>query len=512
MTESPRDEHELTEAEAAKLTLRARLGMVILALRSVALELLVLGANIFLARVLDPGDFGAFAIVQFVLSFSLLLGDAGLGGALIQQKRAPSQTELSTVFWAQMLLLAVLMGFVWAAAPFAKRVWPSLPEGSEWLLRALTLSVAFGFVRSVPSILMERDLQFGRLSILQLIHTVVFYVSVVVLAALGLRVWALVLGVVAESLCLLVGTYALRPWRPSLAFDREALRPMLRFGVAFQAKGIISFVSEAVMPLFAGGMIGKEGLGLVNWGRQTAYFPLKLVEIVGRVSFPLYSRLRSDKALLAREVARNVAICLVGTLFFVSTVLAIGEDIVLLIFGPKWLPGMPVLYVFSLAIALGFVSPIIAAAFDAIGEPQIFVRLSLMWTVVNWVTVATTMYFVRGEHRLLAFAIAYSAHVVVGNLAVLYVTRKKLEPLGIGGRVRATLVAAVVTALAGRFAVHPWAGGVLGVVGGTLTCGLAFAAVLLALDATARDDARALVEKAREGLRSLRLARPTGAE
>src|SRR5262249_54009145 len=88
---------------------RARAGIFFLALRTTALQLMIMGGEVYVRRLLTPADFGAFAIAQFALVFFNQLGDAGLGGALIQKKDEPTQVELSSIWWLQVILaLAVV--------------------------------------------------------------------------------------------------------------------------------------------------------------------------------------------------------------------------------------------------------------------------------------------------------------------------------------------------------------------------------------------------------------------
>jgi O-antigen/teichoic acid export membrane protein len=482
----------LTKESAKRMTLRARVGMLILTLRAIVLQLLVLGANVLMARVLDPGDFGMFAIVQFVLTLSMLLGDAGLGGALIQQKKEPTQRELSTVFWVQTGLAFAVVAVVWGLSPFARRLWPNLPPESAWLLRTLSLSILFSFLRAIPSILMERHMAFGRLSIIEVLNSLTFYVTVVVLALLHFRAWSLVAGVVAQAAVTFVTTFICRPWKPSFTFDRKALGPMIKFGLPFQVKGIISFFNDAVTPLYAGAMLGQTGLGYVNWGRATAYFPLKLVEVVGRVSFPLYSRLREDPKLLVAEIEKNIKTCLTGTLFFVGLVYAVGPNLTLVVYSDKWMPAVPVLYVFVLAISIGFVSPIIGSAFDAIGEPKIFVRLSIMWTIVNWTSVLVLTPLFPARLRVVGFAVAYSVHVVVGNGAVIWVMRQKLPPTNLWPRARAAILGAIVLAAVGRVGLHPWANGVVTFILAVVASVVLYTTMVALFDSSMRRELRTL--------------------
>ena len=94
--------------DAASLQRQARLGIALMAGRSVVNQLIILGGNIHLYRVLSPADYGTFAIVQFTISFFRLFGDAGLGAALIQKESEPTHAELSSV-WTLQLLLGCLL-------------------------------------------------------------------------------------------------------------------------------------------------------------------------------------------------------------------------------------------------------------------------------------------------------------------------------------------------------------------------------------------------------------------
>ena len=66
-----------------------------------------------------------------------------------------------------MLLSLALMVVVCLGAPYILRIWPDLPPNCVWLLRALSLDLVLTAARVVPTMLMERHLQYGRLSLLE---------------------------------------------------------------------------------------------------------------------------------------------------------------------------------------------------------------------------------------------------------------------------------------------------------------------------------------------------------
>lgn len=465
---------------------RARLGVILLAARTVLIQIAVAGGMWALARLLTPRDFGVFAIVQFALSFFAFFGDAGLGGAIVQRQGKPTDRELSSLFFAQIGVSLVVVAAVALSAPLLPRIWHDLPEGSEWLLRALSLGLLLTALRVVPSILMERDLLFGRLAALDFVVSVTFYVGAVAAAFFfHLGVWSLVVGVLLQAVAALALALALRPWRPILAFDWALLRPLFAFGLKYQSKNLIGFVNGAVSPVYAGSQLGAAPVGLVNWGQSTAYFPLKLVEIMGRVTFPVFAKLQHEPALFAETLGRALQICALGTLFFVGLFLGLGEPITRIMFGAQWLPALPILHIFSGAIAIGFVSPVVGAALDAAGRPGIFARLSLVWTLLNWTVVLLT----TPRWGMLGFAAGYSVHVIVGNLAVLWVMRTVVPGVRAWSRFwSSALGGAVVFALA-RGLLAPHVGGWASLASAVVALLGAFATVVLVVDRRGVQDA-----------------------
>lgn len=477
--EDARKNTDAPTVDAAQLRRRARMGVVLLTLRTIAQQFIVLGGMVYLARLLGPTDYGTFWLVQFALSFFTLFGDAGLGAALVQQRSAPTHDELSTIFWAQLAMGCAVVALVFAAAPFVVRFWPDLPPSSENLMRALSGGFLLVSLRGLPAILMERNLEFGRLAVLDVVLSITFYGAAVVLAALGWGVKSLIAAVLLQGLVGLVVAYSMRPFAPGLVFDRRGIIPVLRFGVAFQTKAAVGFVNGAVTPILGGRMLGREQFGIVSWSQNTAWFSLKVVDILSRVNFPLFSRLQDRPVEFARTLEASVRLCAVATFFMVALFLGLGPGIVEVLYGAKWLPALPTLYVFAVVITIGFVSPILAGALDAIGKPQIVMRLSIAWTLLNWVAVRVAMWI---SPTMLAFALGLCVHVVFGNLAVVYVMKRMFPEARFLAVVRTCVAACAVVSVGARWLVLPWLKGPMTLVGATLLCAAAFAGLYAAMD------------------------------
>jgi O-antigen/teichoic acid export membrane protein len=485
--------------DEATLHGRARVGAVLLAGRTVLQQLTILVGTVYLARLLGPREFGAFWIVQFALSFFTIFGDAGLGAALIQKKDAATQEELSSVFWFQVLLGIFVALVVSSLAPWIVTFWADLPKGADQMLRALSLELLLTSLRVIPAILLERELLFGRLAVLDLVLTIAFYGSAVVLAHLGFGPYALVAGVLIQGVAGIVTAYSFRPWLPSFQFNTAILQPVLKFGVAFQVKYIIGFVNGAVMPLYAGRALGSYALGIVTWSQNTAFFPLRIVDILGRVNFPLLSRLQDDRQAFARSIERTMQVCATVTLLFVALFMGLGPAVVQVIYGDKWMPALPTLYVFAAAISVGFLVPIINGAIDAIGQPRVMMRLGVYWAIINWIAVTTVMQF---RNDALSFSLAYCVHILFGNLAAVFAIKKLLPSARLWPRLRAATVSAVAAAIVARWVLLPWTKGPITLTAAVLTSIAVFGGIVMLLDRSVLVEIRALVQKNRKSAKN----------
>ena len=120
--------------------------------------------------------------------------------------------------------------------------------------------------------------------------------------------------------------------------------------------------------MYAGRMLGQSQLGFINLGQSTAYFPLRLVDVMARVSFPLFSRLQKEPKAFAKALERGVVVSAMGTLFFVGLAFGLGPNLIHVVYGDKWLPALPLFYVYAGALSIGFLHPVVSPALDALAS------------------------------------------------------------------------------------------------------------------------------------------------
>src|SRR5690606_19203223 len=124
-----------------------------------------LGSTAVLARLLTPADFGLIAMVTVVTGFVEMFKDAGLSMATIQRERI-THAQVSTLFWINVALSALIMLLIAALAPAIAWFY-----GEPRLLPitlALSGTMIFGGLAVQHQALLRRQMQFGRLATIEI--------------------------------------------------------------------------------------------------------------------------------------------------------------------------------------------------------------------------------------------------------------------------------------------------------------------------------------------------------
>lgn len=483
-------------SEDQALKRRAKLGLIALTVRSILQNVVILVANVYLARVLTPGDYGIFGILQYAVSFFKLIGDTGLGAALVQKHEPPDDVELSSIWWLQLALGVGLVALSFCAVPVLPLVWPALTGDVALLLPGLALSLLFTMMRAVPFLILERQVNFGWVGLLEFMGTLAYYGSALVLARLGYGAAALVWATVGQAALVSIAANIVLPWKPKWTYDHARVRGLLKFGFAFQSTNIVGFINGSLTPLLVGSRLGKDALGIVNFAQGTAWFPTHPVGIVRRVYFPYLSRLQSDRVAFARELDKATLLCALPSCFFCALFLGGAEKLVEIIYSAKWLPAVAPLYFYSIGFVFTFFSWIGGAAVEAMGQTGRIFRVALVGTLVNW---AATIVATLISPTPTAFAAGFLLHLIVAPFLV-YLAVREIAPDAKPVRVVARVVLAMgVSAIVGRLTLG-WVAGAWTLVSWAVLVAAVFLAMEWLSDARFRELATPILTRLRQRL------------
>ena len=478
--------------------------------------LLSFAFNIVTARLLVPEVFGLVGLVLVVVTVAEMFADAGTRAALIHR-----EDRLDDAVSTAMISVPVagFMGscLIAACAPlFASfygepdLVW--IAFAMAWLLFIFSLSI-------VPDALLQRRLDLKlRRAVVDPLAIVGYGITVIVGALMGLEVWALVIGQYVNFTIITVGCFILA--KPKFRAGRASwgtYRSIARYGRGLLAANTIEAVESQAVPVALGRNMGPEAVGLWGAGQRIGKLPLTgIVHVTGGVVFATLARLQAEMErfrAVAFEALRMNAVLIVPV---GVTFMALGEPIVVVLFGEIWRgAGVVLQFIGFWAVCLGL-GESAREIFKALGRPLLVARAAVVEMLATlgiiaalWVADEISLWTVGLSRALSAFALLVFYMWGVHNTGALTFDmqwRAVRAPLAAGLAQGAVLVGLLVWLPAG-FELWNTVGGVrvgplaaLGVITGMSLAGIAaYALVVLGLDRSVITLLRANVRTAVRG-------------
>ncbi len=363
--------------------------------------------NIILARILSPSTIGVFNIANSILAFFSYFSDIGLAAAIIQKKEL-SEEDLKTTFTIQEILSLLISLIVFLAAEALAKFY-GLDLSSVWLIRALALGFFLTSLKVLPSVLLERELNFGKLVFVEIMETTAFSGALIWFSYQNFGVNAFSFSVLAQSLVGVILIYLIAPWRVRLGFSKEAAKSLLNFGVPFQLNSMLALLKDRLVPLVIARMVGPTGVGYITWAQNLAFMPLEIMNIMTRITFPAFSRLQDDKQALKHTLEKSLFFTSLFLYPLLFGLLAVSPSLVKYVVSSKWQPALPLIYLFALGAFWATFSSPFTNFLNAIGKIKITLRLMVMWTVLEWLltpvlTIYLNYYGVAVASALISFS------------------------------------------------------------------------------------------------------------
>jgi len=358
-------------------------GTLSMLVREGLLKIVILVANVLLARLLAPADFGIFVILGFFNTFLSAFGTFGLGAALIQRQREPTRAEVAALFTTQLLAAVILSSAMGLAGPLLSDAYALGPDGI-WLIRAMAASFLLTTMAATPTALLERRLAFGRVAMIDVLTGLWYQIIAVALAYLGFGVWSLVAATIASSALRLLASFPAANWWPRLSLRWRRILPMVIFGMQYQAVSVIVLIKDAIVPIYVAAVVGITSVGYIEWASTVAFYPLILVAIIARVTFPTYARLAGDRERLQRVIEMTLRLQAYVIYPAAAVIAALAEYITRVIFTDKWLPAVPLIYFFLAATLAASINSTLTAALTALGRPRVVLYLMAALLVFGW--------------------------------------------------------------------------------------------------------------------------------
>lgn len=300
-------------------------------------------ANIILARLLTPQDFGLIAIIAIFIQISQTFIDSGFSNALIQKKNR-SQADYSTVFFFN---LAISIGFYIILFFFAPLIANFFKDEKLCsLTRVVGLNLIIGALVSVHKTRLTIQLRFKIQAVISLIASVTSAIIAISLAYKGFGVWSLVLLTLSNITLQTLLIYVFIKWKPSFLFSKNSFHQLFSYSSKLLGASLIHLLYRNIYPIVIGKKFSPIELGYFNRADTFAMYPPSTIgSVFSRVAFPIFSRIQDDNNRLQKAYSQYIIYSSLLLFPIMIGIIALAQPLTLLILKEKWLPMVPMLQI-----------------------------------------------------------------------------------------------------------------------------------------------------------------------
>ena len=351
-------------------------------------QLLRLGGNLIMTRLLVPEMFAVMAVAGIFLLGLNLFSDIGLRQNIVQSERGTDPVFLNTV-WVVQILRGVILWLVALGLANALQVIDTAQiwtEGSVYadpILPYVIIAISFNAVisgfESTKMALAHRDLKMKYLVRNEILPQIAGLIVMIAWALIDRSVWAMVAGSLVANILKVVLSHI---WVPGLnnklQWDKSAFTNIFSFGKWIFLNTGIGFLIMTGDRILLGGLVEAKILGLF----VIAFFLADAIrQVVGKIMaavlFPVFSEIvRGNVKNLQRVYYRARLpidiVSLTGAGFLFSS----GSTIVEILYDDRYLASGPMLEVLCIALVVARYG-VAYSMFLALGKPHLLIPINL---------------------------------------------------------------------------------------------------------------------------------------
>jgi len=342
-------------------------------LARISAEAVAMATGVLLAHLVPPDEFGRVAITLVASELALALANQGAGSALVQRQEVERAHVQATAMLALIVGVALTLATLFLA-PLVTT--PVFGKQTTQLFQLLSPAFTIAAIGIVPLAMLERELDFRRISMIEVTTVLVGAAASVGYALMGLEAEAYVLGFITglfvwAALLVVVGPAAFPRWRP------RQMREIAAFGLPAGLASMLMVGYGNVDYLIVGARLSAAQIGFYYRGYTLGVqYETKISNIVGRVAFPVYSRTENMdhmRLVRSRVVRINATVIYpILTLFIV-----IAPEIVPWVFGERWRPAVLPAQILAVAGMARMVNNLTPALVLAAGRPRALLAFNL---------------------------------------------------------------------------------------------------------------------------------------
>ncbi|MBD5310862.1 MAG: lipopolysaccharide biosynthesis protein [Bacteroides sp.] len=334
-------------------------------------------ANLIMARILSPTDFGIIGILLIFISLANVLADSGLASALVQRKNI-SSVDCNTIFLTNLFIGIALYVLLFLSTPWISTFFNH--ENLSSYLRAIGVVIILDAISSIQNALLIKNLDFKTIAILRILSIIGACTISIYLAFKNWGIWALVIQYIIYSFLRSILLYYFSSWRPKFEYSFKSFSSLFNYGAKLMLSTFIADIYLNFQSLLIGKFLNPKILGFYTQAKQLQQVPVTaLTSIINQVSFPAFAKIQEDKSRFIHAFKNNIIILSFINFPLMFLLSALATPLITFLYTDKWIDAAP--YFQFLCIGFGTLLVIHntnLTALKALGKSGVVLKLEIL--------------------------------------------------------------------------------------------------------------------------------------
>lgn len=383
------------------------------------------GVKLLLAKLLLPNDFGLVAMASIFIAVTEAASELGMGAALIQKRTDDEAIPLySTAYWSGLVWgigLYLIMAF--AIGPFAAYFYeePLL----KILLPILSIGVLVKPFNLIHTVILTRKMDFKKLAIISNISALIAGIISLILALVGIGVWALVVNNVLAILLTVPMMFFITKWKPYYEWSSQYFKDIFGFGAFSTGTVVFSTITYNIDNLFIGKLLGAKLLGSYTLAFSlTEQLRMTISSVLNKVMYPVFGKNQNDKALLNKYFLKIININAIAIYPLMMFLVLFSKELIIGFFGEDWKDAIIPLRILAVAVMIHLIVNSFTAIIRGLGKPQLEMKIILLLTLFLLIP---GLYFGISYYGLIGAALAILINKVGLAVTGILVLRREIS-------------------------------------------------------------------------------------
>ena len=323
--------------------------------------------TLILIRLLTPEDYGLMAMTMAFIGIFALMGDFGIGKAIIQAEELTA-LRLRQAFTINIVSCLVFFSFFFSIAPVIANFFDE-PRVAT-LVRAVAFQHLIMMFHTLPYAMASRKMLFKAREKVQFYTAMLTSLVTIAMAASGLGVWSLILGHLFMRLALAIGYNLIAPCRvwPTLSFHGFA--KMAGFSGIATVNDMLRYFVNVFGSISIGRLLSKADLGVFSVTTNLANLPSdKIGELLNHLGLASFAKLQNERAVAGQYLHKSVQLASLVLFPMYLGMCAVSPELITLVLSDKWAAAIVPFQILCLTSPLRMLSEMMATSITAIGEP-----------------------------------------------------------------------------------------------------------------------------------------------